>query len=279
MRTHSSARFLGIFLGLSAVGVGIGLRADEPPTDAAMAKLGLKRAGTLLVLEAESEVHTKAEEVRRLSRQLSSAVAQQRAALSEKDYQDTIKGLNAELNQLKGQLNAVNQTINRLPKGRRGYPANNIVAEEQQELIYYRNQLQMGINQDTASLNQLKSTPFDPKARIKADTEVRNRQEALHQGAQELRKLVDGMHEKYEAVAKDSHVKQWLDTPEGTAGVKPKLGPSRAFQADVKMLEKIEHESGSDDSGSAPTAKAARKGRRAKAKRPATGAGNAASPF
>jgi uncharacterized phage infection (PIP) family protein YhgE len=277
MRTHSSARFLGILIGLSAVGVGIGLRADEPPSDAALAKLGLKRAGTLLVLEAESEVHAKAEEVRRLSRQLSSSVAQQRATLSEKEYQDTIKELNAELNQFKSQLNAVNQTINRLPK-RRGYPANSFVAEEQQELTYYRNQLQMEINQGTAFLNQLKSKPYDPKARLKADSDVRDKQEALHQAAQELRKLVDGVHEKYEAVAKESQVKKWLDTPEGTAGVKPKLGPSRAFQADVKMLEKIEQASGSDDSGSAPSAKAARKGRRAKAKRPA-GAGNAASPF
>ena len=130
--------------------------------------------------------------------------------------------------------------INRLPRGRRGYPANNIVAEEQQELNYYKNQLQAEISQRTNFLNQLRSKPFDPKARIKADNDVRDRQEALHQGAQDLRKLVDATNEKYAAVAKDPQVKKWLDTPEGPAGVKPKLGPSRAFHLDVKMLEQIE---------------------------------------
>ena len=89
----------------------------------------------------------------------------------------------------------------------------------------------MEISQRTNFLNQLKSKPFDPKDRIQADTEVRTRQEAMHQGALELRKLVDEIHEKYAAVGKDAQVKKWLDTPEGHAGVKPKLGPSRTFLA------------------------------------------------
>ena len=82
------------------------LRAGEGPSDAELAKHGLKRAGTVLALEAESEVHAKAEEVRHLSRQLSYAQAQQRSTLSEKEYQDTIKGLTAQINQFKNQSNA-----------------------------------------------------------------------------------------------------------------------------------------------------------------------------
>jgi hypothetical protein len=279
MRPYPSARILGSLLGVILIGAGTGLRAGEPPSDQALAKHGLKRAGDVLVLQAESEVHAKAGGVRRLSAQLSQAVAQQRATLSEKEYQDTIKELTAEINQLRNESSAATQTMNRLPRSRRGrYLANNLVAEQYEELTYYRNQLQMEIAQRTNLLNQLKSKPFDRKDRIKADNVVRERLEALHQGALDLRKLVDGVHARYVALASEPQVKKWLDTPEGPAGVKPRLGPSRAFHQDEKLLERAERESGSDETG-APEPKATRKGRRTiKARRPA-GAGNASRPF
>jgi hypothetical protein len=250
-------------------------RAGETPSDTALAKYGLKRVGVVLALEAESKVHAKAEEVRQLSRQLSYAVAQQRSTLSEKEYQDTIKELTAQINQFKAESNAATQAMNRIPK-RRGYPVNNILAEEYQELIYYRNQLQMEVNQRQAFVNQLKSKPFDPKDRIKLDNEVRTRTEELHQGALDLHKLVDGVHEKYAAVEKDPQVKKWLNTPEGSAGVKPKLGPSRAFLQDEKMLERIERAADEPDTA-AP--KASRKGRRSSRAKHTPKSGEAASPF
>jgi hypothetical protein len=263
------------------IGAGTGLRAGDPPPDAALAKHGLKRAGDVLVLQAESEVHAKAEDVRKLAAQLSHALAQQRATISEKEYQDTIKGLTDGLNQLRAESNAVTQNMNQLPKfrTRRGsYFANNYVTEEYQELNNYKNQLQMEINQRTTFLNQLKSKPFDRKDRIKADNEVRERQEALHQGASDLRKLVEGAHASYMALAKDPQVKNWLETPEGPAGVKPKLGPSRAFLQDEKLLERVERASAADEPG-AQAPKASHKTRRtSKARRPA-GSGGANSPF
>ncbi len=277
MRTRPVTRVLGFLLGLAFLAAGSGLRAGEPPSDSALAKHGLKRAGVVLVLEAESEVHAKAEEVRQLARQRSYAVAQQRSTLSEKEYQDTIKELTAEINQLKNQYSAATQTMNRIPK-RRGYPVNSILAEEYQELNYYRNQLQMEVNQRQTFLNQLKSKPFDPKDRIKLDNEVRTRTEAVHQGALELRKLVDGVHEKYAALEKDPQVKKWLNTPEGSAGVKPKLGPSRAFLLDEKMLERVERDSAPDEPFAQP-AKAIRKGHRTSKAKHTPKSGDAASPF
>ena len=191
-----------------------------------------------------------------------------------RNTRSTIKELTAELNQLRAQSNLVTQNLNRIPR-RRGYP---VYLEEFQELTYYRNQLQMEISQRTNFLNQLKSKPFDPKDRIRADAEVRTRQEAMHQGALELRKLVDEIHAKYTAVGEDPQVKKWLDTPEGHAGVKPKLGPSHTFSLDEKMLERVERDSGADEPG-ASGHKSTRKGRRTtRAKRPST-AGNAGSPF
>src|SRR5262249_12780461 len=227
---------VGTVLGLVVLGAGVGLRAGEPPSDRMLEERGLKRAGPLFVLLEEEAVHAKAEEVRGLHQDYVQSVARRRSTLSEKEYQDTIKELTAELNQLKAQSNLVTQNINRIPR-RRGYP---IYLEQFQELTYYRKQLQMQISQGTAFLNQVKSQPFDPKARLKADVEVQNKQGELNKGAQELRKLIDEAHEKYTAIAKDPDVKRWLDTPEGHAGVKPKLGPSHTFKLNEKLLERVE---------------------------------------
>jgi hypothetical protein len=273
MRPRASGRILGGLVGFLALGAGIGLQAGDGPSDAELAKLGLKRSGPLLVLEAESEVHNKAEEVRHSSRQVANAVARQRLTLSPEEYQAALRELNAELAQFKAQLNSTTQAINRMPR-RRGYP---VYIEQFQELTYFKSQLQAEISQRSTFLNQLKGQKFDPTARTKADADVRSRREELHQGVQDLRKLVDALHEKYAAVAKEPKVQKWLDTPEGSAGIKPKLGPSHVFRMDVKMLEQMERAQGGE-SGSA-TRKAAHKGRRTKAaRRPANPDGDA-SPF
>jgi hypothetical protein len=276
MGPRTSGRIVGWLVGCLVIGSGIGLRAGEGPSERMLASVGLKRVGEVFVLESESEVHAKAQEVRQLSHQVRDAIAKQRATVSEKEYQATIKELTDEINQYKAQTNAANQMINQLPRGRRGY-ANNYVAAEQQELSYYKNVYAAEIQQRTNRLDWLRKNPFDPKARIKADNDVRERQEALHQGAQDMRKLVEATSEKYATVAKDQRVKKWLDTPEGPASVKPKLGPSRAFLLDVKMLDQIERSSGMDEP-TAPAGKATRKGRRVKAKR-ATGTDDSGSPF
>jgi hypothetical protein len=255
------------------IGGGGGLDAGEPPSDRMLEKHGLKRSGPLYVLTAEAGVHDKAVEVRDLARQWNHAVAQERATVGEKEYQETIKELTAELNQLRSQMNLVTQNLNRIPK-RRGYP---VYLEEFQELTYYKNQLQMEVSQRTNFLNQLKGKPFDPKERVRADAEVRTRKEAMHQGALELRKLVDEIHAKYAAIGEDAQVKKWLDTPEGHAGVKPKLGPSRTLVLDEKMLERVERDSGMDEPA-ASEHKSSRKGRRTTRTKHAATSGNAGTP-
>ena len=180
MFPYRVARTLGLWAVLMVASAGAGVHAGEPPSEEVLAKLGLKQAGNTLVLEAESEVHDKTSEVRRLARELSNAVMLQRSTMSEKEYQNAIKELNAETTQLRSQLNTTNQMISRLPKYR-GRFMNNMVAEQNYELNVYKQQLQWEINQRTNFLNQLKRQPFDPKARLKRDYEVRDKQEALHQ--------------------------------------------------------------------------------------------------
>ncbi len=267
MRRVASGWIVGLLFGwVFLAGTG-SLLAAEPPSEKMLEKRGLKRAGELFVLEAETPVREKAQEVRNLARDWRHARAIQNSTLSESQYQATIKELTNELNQLKAQSNAAQQTMNRLPKmrSRRGgtFFSNNYVTEEYQELNYYKNQLQMEINQRNAFLSQLRSQPFDPKARIRADADAETKKTALQEAVTELRKLVDDAHAKYEVVKKDTEVSKWLQIPEGPAHIKPKLGPSRPFLNDVKLLEQLERQL----SPEAPSSKSNHKGHRAKSRR------------
>lgn len=275
MRRRTIGRILGGLLGLAAFTAAVGgVRAGDGPSDAELAKLGLKRSGPLFLLEAESEVHAKANEVRHLSRQLSQDIARQQMTVSPEQHQAQLKLLNAQLNQYKTQLNATRNALNRIPK-RRGYPVNYALY---QQLTYNRNMLQAEVNQGTAFLNQVKNQKFDPKARLQADADVRNRREERNLAVQDLRKLVDGLLEKYAAVAKEPSVQKWLEVPEGSAGVKPKLGPSHAIRLDIKMLEQLERAAGGGDS-SYGSGRATRRGRRSRTAKQTAPAGDSASPF
>jgi hypothetical protein len=241
------------------------LRAGGVRPEDAVAKLGLKRVRDVLVLDAESQVHDKMDEARRFSGQLSRALMQQRAMGSPQQYQAMLKELDRELTQLRAEVNATNQQMRQLPRGSYGrysrYFANNLVAEQYAGLQMYQNQLQGAIQLRTYTLNQLKSQPPDPKTRQTIDTEVRDRREALHQAVVDLRRLVDTTREKYEKLAKDPQVKAAREDLERTASVQLKLGPSRQFENDVKLLEKLEKQDSGEEAVDA-TASPVRKNRR-----------------
>jgi hypothetical protein len=234
--------------------------ADEPAAktsssaEDALAKLGLKRSGTMLVLETESEVHSRLDELRRTARELSNSLVMQRSTLSEKEYQATLKELATEITQFKAELNATTQRINQVPKIR-GRPANNFVVEQVNELTMYRNQLQWELNQRTTLQTQLKSRPFDPKARARLDVDVQDQRTALQQGTQELRQLVDSTREKYTELAKDAAARKQVAALGKETRSALKLGPSRRFLADIKVLEQYERliSSGAEGKGGRPT--------------------------
>jgi hypothetical protein len=217
------------------------LLGADSPVEEIMKSHGLKRTGDLYVAMTESDVKNKVLEIRRFSKQLNNALMQQKGTLSAKDYQDTVKGLGDQINQYNNEINAVNQRMNALPRFR-GRLANNFATEEYQELQVYRNQLQGEINQGRLYLNQLKSRPFDPKAKEKADAEVQNRREYYHQSITDLRQLVDATHKKYTEVTKNDDVLKALEKANIVGRPKLKLGPSREFTNDIKLLEKLERE-------------------------------------
>jgi hypothetical protein len=240
--------------------------ADKAQSEQVLKKQGLKEAGTLFILDKdESGFQDKLLEARRSGKELTYALMQQRGSFSEQEYKEMINQLNTGISQLRNQINAVNQQLGRIqPRNygrfRSGY-LNNYVAEEAAELQMYRTQLQAELNQDTYFLNQLRSQPFDPKAKQKVEAEVRDRREAYHSALLEVRKLADSTSEKYTALGKNDQVKKALDDLGRNARTKPKLGPSRAFQTSVKLLERLEREESGDQKADSQ-AKAARKARK-----------------
>jgi hypothetical protein len=246
------------------------VRGADGPANDPLKRFGLKIVGSLVVIDAEGELKHRLAETRRLSRQLSYSLMQQKGTASPEEQKKNIKTLNEQISQIKSEINAVTQQMAMVPRGGRGRFGygfvNNYAAEQYAELNFYRNQLQAELQQDSAFLNQLKSQPADRKAKDQIDAEVRDKREAYHQALVELRELVDAATEKYNELEKNSDVKKALNAVGNKMREKPKLGPSHEFQTTVKLLEKLEKaaSSGEDEDLPAKSARRSRRGTRAK---------------
>jgi hypothetical protein len=251
------------------------VRAADGTENPVLKKHGLKIVGTLAVVDEEAEIKSKLTEARRISKQLSYSLMQQKVTLSPGDLQKTAKNLTDQINQLRSEMNMTNQQMNAVPKFRNRFVSND-ASTLYQQLSYYRSQLQMEINQDSLFLNQLKSQPADPKAKEKIDSDVRDRRDAYHEAILELRKLVDSATAKYDELATNVEVKKALDAIGKGQREKPKLGPSHDFQTNVKTVEKLEQAESSGDKEDTQ-AKPARRGRRSTKTKQSSKTANAAA--
>ncbi len=235
-RLRSPVTALAAMLALS---VGLPAGAGDGPESEVLAKQNLKPAGSLRVLESESEFKTKLTDAKKLQRQLSYSIMQQHGTLTPEQYQQYLQNLTNEVNQMRSAINSANTQMAQLPR-MRGRLANSYAQEAYDELMLYRNQLTMQVNQESAMLNQLRSQKADPKAKDRIDAEVRDRREAYHQALADLRTLADSTTEKYAEVAKNEEVKKAIETLGKGKRDKPRLGPSHDFLNGVKLLEKFE---------------------------------------
>ena len=90
--------------------------AADGTTNEVLKKHGLKIAGSLAVANEEAEIKTKLVDARRLSKQLSYSLMQQQGTMSPEDQQKTVKTLGTQINQLRSEMNAVNQQMNQVPR-------------------------------------------------------------------------------------------------------------------------------------------------------------------
>src|SRR5271157_608095 len=235
------------------------IRAAESPQEEVLKKNGLKALGPIYVLEAESDVKQKVSEVKLLSKQWNHALLQQQSILSAKDHQAMIQGLTGQITQLRAEINAVNQQINRLPRFR-GRLANNYAQVEYADLVIYRNQLNNTLIQQNMLLGQVKSRPPDPKMKQKIDDEVQARHDEYVQAVHDLSQLVTTTKDKYAALAKNDEVTKALAGLDPAIKPRPQLGPSHGFHENVKFAERVEKEAA--QSPAEPRAKAAVKSKR-----------------
>jgi hypothetical protein len=215
------------------------LQATESPQEETLKRHGLKLMGPIYVVETEADVKQKVSEVKLLSKQWNQARLQQQSVLSPKDQQAMIQGLTNQLNQLRAEINGVNQQINRLPRYR-GRLANNYAQEAYAELNATRNQLNFTLNQQNALLGQVKSHPPDPKLKQIIDSEAQAKHDEYAQAVHDLSQLVATTKEKYAALAKNNDVMKALAGLDTAIKPRPQLGPSHEFHETVKLAERYE---------------------------------------
>ena len=253
----------GLFLGAITL-CSTAARAVGDAPELVLKRNGLEPVGPLFVLEGEREVKKKLTEVRQLSRQMNYARLQQTALGTPQEHQALIQQLNNQVAQIRAEINAVNRQMGRLPRIR-GRMANNYVQAEQAELTAYRNQLNFELGQQNNMLGQVKSHPPDPKLKQKLDADAQAKTDEFHQAVQDLVQLVDTTREKYAKLAKDDEVKKALAAMELKVRPSPKLGPSHEFHETIKVVERLEKESGARQPSLDPAPKSSRKSRRAAA--------------
>ena len=229
---------LGLLAVLMMAGSGAAPLAGERPSEEALAKLGLKPVEDGPgARHRRAEVHDKIDEARQLARDWSNAIMQQRSTLSEKEYQDDHQGAHRRINQFKTELNNTNRMIAQIPRYRDRF-ATSLAYQQYDDLNLYKTQLQWEINQRTTFLNQLKSQPFDPKARVKVDARSGIAAKPCIRpswtcGSWSRRPKRSTTRSSRTARSRST----WIPASARRAS-SSKLGPSRQFHLDVKLLEK-----------------------------------------
>jgi hypothetical protein len=222
----------------AAFGTGATHAAEGPPTEV-LKKHGLKAVGPLYVLDGEAEAKKKFNEYRLISRKLEQALNQQASVVTPQAQQAMIQNLNAQIGQIRGEINAVGQQINRLPKYR-GRLVNMFVQQEHAELTAYRNELNASLQQQNALLAQVRSQKLDPKLKDKVDAEVKTLRDQRIMAARELDMVVKSTREKYANLATDAEVQKAIASLGLTVKPSPHLGPSREFHEIARFAEKFE---------------------------------------
>jgi aspartyl protease family protein len=117
---------------------------------------------------------------------------------------------------------------------------NNFAIVQHNQLVRDKNQCILTLNDVNNRLSMLRSQAGDTKWKQDLDTEVGRGREAYIQAVLGLRELVDTISGQYAEIAKLEEVKQALATLGAKSKAALKLGPSKEFLANVKLLEKVE---------------------------------------
>ena len=191
----------------------------SPPDQAADAVLkqkGLRKVGASYVIAGEAEVQKALTGARTLYAQMAEGIAQQRA------YEQAIRENKQIIEELTQQQIVLNDQL------------------AQANGVAQHNQLVAMVNGVNGRLNLLRRQEADPAEATRIDAQVAGRREAYVQAIIELRTLVDATSATYAELAGDDAVTKAIDAAGGSSKAKATLGPSKAYLANVKLLEKAE---------------------------------------
>jgi clan AA aspartic protease (TIGR02281 family) len=210
---HSLA---SLAIGLSVCSLAAVSGAEDGASEEVLKGHDLRRSGTTYILPAEAEVQKKLNEARALYQRLTYAQARQR----ELEYGTAnAKQMTQQMTQ---QRILLNQQLT------------------QANSVQDHNRLVAMINQLSDQIDLMNQQVNDPAMRKEVNSQVPISREAYMQAVLDLRQLVDKATAAYEELAKDEEVTAALGALGQKAKVKPALGPSRTFLANVKLLEKVE---------------------------------------
>jgi aspartyl protease family protein len=227
-RVQWTAGFLALLMTVLAGS----LRAQDRSAEDVLKSHGLKRVGTTYVLgSAEADVQRKVNELRLLSRQLNFALQQQEA------FEQGTQNREAVMQEMLQQQVILSEQIAEFDRQLDG--GGNFYAGRNQ-LINQRNQLVLANNSLIARIRLLQNQGSDSKVGEQIRSEVPRRREAYTQAVLDLRKLVDATTKTYAELSGNSEVTKALEALGRTSPAPLKLGPSRAFQDNVKLLERVE---------------------------------------
>ncbi len=202
-----------ILLGPTAASPGL---ADDRPGEDVLKAKDLRRAGTVYVLPGEASFQKGIGEARALYGQMAGAIGQQQM------HQQQGRDAKGAIRELTEQRITINQQL------AQGLPADQ------------HNQLVAMVNGVTDRLNLLVQQENDPEAGRRADAQAARLREAYVQKVLDLRQAVDATTAAYAALAADPEVKAAIEKVGAVGKVRPTLGPSRGFLANLKTLEKAE---------------------------------------
>jgi clan AA aspartic protease (TIGR02281 family) len=193
-----------------------GIAVADGPADELLQEKGLRKSGSTYVLAAEAEVQKKLAEARAAYRQMTVALSQQQA------YDQGLRENQQAIRELTEQRIGLNQQLARAAS-----------ATENNQLVAL-------VNGVTDRLNLLHQQQGDAGAKQQVDAQAARRREAYVQAVLDLRQLVDAATAGYTALAGDPGVKDALEQVNRGTKARTALGPSRAFLANVALLERVE---------------------------------------
>jgi clan AA aspartic protease (TIGR02281 family) len=176
----------------------------------------LRRSGSTYVLPAESIVQKKVSEARVIYQRLSVALMRQR------QFEQGTSDTKQMVQQLTQQRMMLNQQLSQVT-----------TAQENNRLVAMINHL-------GDQIDLMRQQVSDPALQKGINAQVPTQREAFLQSVLDLRQIVDRATATYEELAANEEVKAALDALNQKSKVKFTLGPSRAFLANVKLLEKEE---------------------------------------